>query len=173
MPIIPFDSYGGFSINGATFADSSRNVYAVGATFTGTVFIGATGVTSIVGSLNGFYGGVSITAGSNVTINNSGNVITISSSGGGGPAGATGPTGPTGPRGSTGPTGSFQDGTYGDIEVTGGGLTLNIIATLDTIPVAVTGVNFNSQQALNFRIENRTSDPASPTSGQIWLRTDL
>jgi hypothetical protein len=31
----------------------------------------------------------------------------------------------------------------------------------------------NAYQALNFRIENRTTDPASPAVGQIWLRTDL
>jgi hypothetical protein len=24
-----------------------------------------------------------------------------------------------------------------------------------------------------FRIENRTSDPSSPTTGQIWFRTDV
>lgn len=34
-------------------------------------------------------------------------------------------------------------------------------------------VNFNDQQATSFRIENRTSDPGTPTVGQIWLRTDL
>lgn len=45
--------------------------------------------------------------------------------------------------------------------------------TLDAIPVATSSVNFNNQQATNFRIENRTSDPASPSVGQIWLRTDL
>lgn len=34
-------------------------------------------------------------------------------------------------------------------------------------------VNFNDQQATSFRVENRTSDPGSPTVGQLWLRTDL
>lgn len=34
-------------------------------------------------------------------------------------------------------------------------------------------VEFNGQQALTLRIENRTSDPGSPATGQIWLRTDL
>lgn len=34
-------------------------------------------------------------------------------------------------------------------------------------------VAFNDQQASSFRLENRTSDPVSPTEGQIWLRTDL
>jgi hypothetical protein len=34
-------------------------------------------------------------------------------------------------------------------------------------------VEFSSQQALNLRLENRTSDPVSPAEGQIWLRTDL
>jgi hypothetical protein len=28
-------------------------------------------------------------------------------------------------------------------------------------------------QAVSFRLENRTSDPGSPATGQIWLRTDL
>lgn len=45
--------------------------------------------------------------------------------------------------------------------------------TLDTIPAPVASVDFAQQQALNFVIENRTSDPGSPVSGQIWLRTDL
>lgn len=34
-------------------------------------------------------------------------------------------------------------------------------------------VDFSGQQALSFVIENRTSDPPSPVTGQIWLRTDL
>lgn len=34
-------------------------------------------------------------------------------------------------------------------------------------------IAFNQQEAVEFVIENRTSDPGSPVSGQIWLRTDL
>ncbi|MCD6531263.1 hypothetical protein J7K99_02325 [bacterium] len=34
-------------------------------------------------------------------------------------------------------------------------------------------VDFNKNQAVNFRIENRTSEPSSPSVGQIWIRTDL
>jgi hypothetical protein len=34
-------------------------------------------------------------------------------------------------------------------------------------------VYFGGQQALDFVLENRTSDPGSPVEGQIWLRTDL
>ncbi len=34
-------------------------------------------------------------------------------------------------------------------------------------------VEFNQQQALQFVIENRTSDPGSPVEGQTWIRTDL
>jgi hypothetical protein len=45
--------------------------------------------------------------------------------------------------------------------------------TLDTIPAPVASVDFAQQQALQFRIENRTSDPAAPAVGEIWLRTDL
>lgn len=34
-------------------------------------------------------------------------------------------------------------------------------------------IDFHQEQALQLRIENRTSDPSSPTTGEIWLRTDL
>ena len=44
---------------------------------------------------------------------------------------------------------------------------------LDSLTVPSASVNFNSQQATNFRVENRTSDPGSPTTGQLWLRTDI
>lgn len=45
--------------------------------------------------------------------------------------------------------------------------------TLDAIPAPVASVEFDQQQALQFVIENRTSDPVSPVPGQLWLRTDL
>lgn len=32
---------------------------------------------------------------------------------------------------------------------------------------------FSEQQALELAVENRTSDPATPVDGQLWLRTDL
>lgn len=44
---------------------------------------------------------------------------------------------------------------------------------LDTINPPTASVSFADQQATSFRIENRTSDPGSPTEGQLWLRTDL
>ena len=44
---------------------------------------------------------------------------------------------------------------------------------LDQMAAPSASVDFNGQQALNFRIENRTSDPGSPATGQIWLRTDI
>ena len=34
-------------------------------------------------------------------------------------------------------------------------------------------VDFNENQALEMRFENRTSDPSGPSTGQVWLRTDL
>ena len=34
-------------------------------------------------------------------------------------------------------------------------------------------VDFSQEQATSLVIENRTSDPGSPVTGQIWLRTDL
>jgi hypothetical protein len=45
--------------------------------------------------------------------------------------------------------------------------------TLDQFADPVASVDFAQQQALQFVIENRTSDPGAPASGQIWLRTDL
>jgi hypothetical protein len=50
-------------------------------------------------------------------------------------------------------------------------------------PIVVTGsvvsfepgspVDFLDEEIVNVRIENRTSDPGSPSEGRIWLRTDL
>jgi hypothetical protein len=34
-------------------------------------------------------------------------------------------------------------------------------------------IEFNQKQGLQFVVENRTSDPASPVTGQMWFRTDL
>jgi hypothetical protein len=34
-------------------------------------------------------------------------------------------------------------------------------------------VDFAKHQALGLVIENRTSDPTTPVTGQIWFRTDL
>lgn len=45
--------------------------------------------------------------------------------------------------------------------------------TLDQVNAPAASVNFADQQATSFRVENRTSDPGSPTVGQLWLRTDL
>jgi len=44
---------------------------------------------------------------------------------------------------------------------------------LNGLQVPDGSIEFNQQQALQFIIEKRTSDPASPADGQIWLRTDL
>ena len=34
-------------------------------------------------------------------------------------------------------------------------------------------VDFNQHQGIEFVMENRTSDPGSPVTGQLWIRTDL
>ena len=34
-------------------------------------------------------------------------------------------------------------------------------------------MNCNQKQMVSMAIENRTSDPTSPATGQIWLRVDL
>lgn len=69
--------------------------------------------------------------------------------------------------------GGVADGDKGDITVSGGGTVWTLDLNLSQISAPTGSVNFNGQQATSFRIENRTSDPVSPTTGQIWLRTDL
>lgn len=52
---------------------------------------------------------------------------------------------------------------------------VGISGTMSEFNTAVTDGNilFNDEEGLGFRFENRTSDPGSPTVGQVWLRTDL
>lgn len=45
--------------------------------------------------------------------------------------------------------------------------------TLDLFANPVASLDFAQQQTLQFVIENRTSDPGSPVTGEIWLRVDL
>lgn len=45
--------------------------------------------------------------------------------------------------------------------------------TLNSLANPVASVQFSQQQALQFRVENRTSDPGAPAVGEVWLRTDL
>ena len=44
---------------------------------------------------------------------------------------------------------------------------------IHSLAIPTAPVNFNQQQIINLVIENRTSDPVLPVTGQIWLRTDL
>lgn len=69
--------------------------------------------------------------------------------------------------------GSVPDGDKGDITVSGSGTVWNLDLNLSTIDAPTASVNFAQQQATQFRIENRTSDPGAPADGEIWLRTDL
>jgi len=69
--------------------------------------------------------------------------------------------------------GGVADGDYGDITVSGSGTVMNLDLKLNQIDAPTGSVDFSQQQSLQFRIENRTSDPGSPAVGQIWLRTDL
>jgi len=52
---------------------------------------------------------------------------------------------------------------------------VGISGTMAEFNTAVSDGNilFNDAEGLGFRFENRTSDPGTPTVGQVWLRTDL
>jgi len=54
-----------------------------------------------------------------------------------------------------------------------GNQTVAGVKTFTSQVVLLAGANFSQQQAVGMRIENRTSDPATPATGQVWLRTDL
>ena len=128
-----------------------------------------------------------LSAGTGVTIvdGGAGGSVTISASGGP-PTGAAG-----GSLAGTYPNPSIAVGAVGSAELAATGvaagaytaadvtvdadgrITVAASNTLDSIPAPVASVDFAQQQALRFRIENRTSDPGSPAVGEIWLRTDL
>lgn len=43
------------------------------------------------------------------------------------------------------------------------------LETLDQVPQPILPVEFAQQQALQFVVENRTTDPLTPVTGQIWV----
>ena len=86
-----------------------------------------------------------------------------------GDTGDPGPMGPVGPQGPPGSGGSLWQLTGSNIYYNGGNVgigTVNPSTKLEVQggPIKATG---------GLIIETRTSDPPSPVTGQIWLRTDL
>lgn len=53
------------------------------------------------------------------------------------------------------------------VAIVQGGVKLNELQNPDG------SIEFAQKEALQAIIEKRTSDPGTPTDGQIWLRTDL
>lgn len=101
------------------------------------------GITAYVSAVNGFTGGVTLAAGSGITLTGSANVITIATTGGG--VGATGPTGPQGNTGATGPV--------GDYVVTINGLT-GILSLLPSTGISISsggkGITFTNTGVVSF-----------------------
>lgn len=62
-----------------------------------------------------------------------------------------------------------DDGTTASMHTT---LALSAL-TLDFFADPVASLDFAQQQTLQFVVENRTTDPGAPVTGQMWLRTDL
>lgn len=87
----------------------------------------STSGTSGVSTVNGFTGGVTLAAGFNVTIVDSANVITISSSGGGGTAAITGLTGTVNEVEVSGTTGNVTIGLPNNVTISGN---LNILGNI-------------------------------------------
>ena len=115
---------------------------------------------------------IDITSGTGYYLDAAAAVQPLAGGGGGAPTGATYLT--LSLNGSLTAERVLTAGTAIGFADTGANGTLTIsVSTLDTVPQPVASVQFNQQQALQFRVENRTSDPGSPATGQIWLRTDL
>jgi hypothetical protein len=91
---------------------------------------------AIVTSINGASGAVGFTAGSNITISQSGNTFTISSTGSGGATGATGAVGATGATGT--------NGTNGATGATGA-IPTNYVISIDGVTGAITNVARTNQ----------------------------
>jgi len=114
-PPAPLVSTVNYSSAGATVANAAVVVLGTGGAAT---FVGMNVFTDVVIDVNGFYGGtvvtsvnglngdVTVAAGSNIAVTPSGNTLTIASTVPQGPTGPTGATGSTGSQGPTGPTGS-------------------------------------------------------------------
>jgi len=142
---------------------------------------------SYVSKLNGLSGGVTLAAGSNITLTPSGNIITVASTGSGttGATGATGATGSTGSTGATGATGatptnyviSFNGftgavtgvnsirGLTGTIGITNGsGISLSVSGQTLTISHLVTNEDTNATRYIGFY---------GSTSGTDTPRTDI
>lgn len=104
------------------------------------------GITAYVSAVNGFTGGVTLAAGSGITLTGSANVITIATTGGG--PGGIGATGPTGPQGNTGATGPV-----GDYVVTINGLT-GILSLLPSTGISISsggkGITFTNTGVVSF-----------------------
>ncbi len=87
MPLTPFNSVGGYSTGRTGFVvitetgriDAPQGISGAGATFSGNIR-----APNIVNSINGLTGTVGLSAGSNITITQSGSTLTIASTASGG-----------------------------------------------------------------------------------------
>jgi hypothetical protein len=115
-------------------------------------------ITAYVSAVNGFTGGITLAAGSGITLTGSAKTITISTTGGAGGVGATGPTGPQGNTGATGPVGDYVISFNGATGIVSGvnsvnGLTgiINLLpSTGISISAAGKGITFTNIGVVSF-----------------------
>lgn len=70
--------------------------------------------------------------------------------------------------------GTIADQDLDSVNIDGGSIDGTTITSCSVVSPSISGtIEFNQGQALQFCLENRTSDPGAPALGQIWLRTDL
>jgi hypothetical protein len=125
------------------------------------------GITAYVSGLNGFTGGVTLAAGSGITLTGSANVITIATTGGG--PGGVGATGPTGPQGNTGATGPV-----GDYVVSINGLT-GILSLLPSTGISISsggkGITFTNTGVVSFNGLAGVVTGVTSTGSYLWPLT--
>ena len=128
-------------------------------------------ISTYVATLNGLSGGVTLAAGSNITLSPVGNTITISGGSGGSGSGNTGATGATGPQGNTGATGATgSQGIQGNTGATGpvGSYVISFNGLTGAVTGVTTGTANNFVALQTFSAGISASGGITFNGGKVW-----